>query len=58
MLSLRKLSRQGDPSAYVKVMETLHRFGHTLYGRTADGLAAYLKECNAFEDPDSAKLKF
>ena len=58
LLSLRKLSRQGNPSAYIKVMETLHRFGQTLYGRTADNLQDYLNACNAFEDPDDAKLRF
>ena len=58
LLALRKLSRQGDPSAYIKVMDTLHRFGHTLYGRTFEDLLAYLQKCNAFEDPDEAKLKF
>lgn len=58
LLSLRKLSRKGDPIAYIKVMETLHRFGQTLYGRTADNLFEYLNACNAFEDPDDAKLKF
>lgn len=58
LLSLRKLSRQRDPSAYIKVMETLHRFGHTLGGRTFDNLLAYLQKCNAFEDPDDAKLRF
>lgn len=58
LLSLRKLSRQGDPSAYIKVMETLHHFGYTLGGHTFDTLLAYLRTCNAFEDPDDAKLRF
>ncbi len=58
LLSLRKLSRQGDPSAYIKVMETLHRFAQTLYGRTADNLLEYLQECNAFKDPEEARLRF
>ena len=58
LLSLRKLSRQGDPMAYIKVMETLHRFGQTLYGRTSDELLVYLQACNAFAEPDVAKLRF
>lgn len=58
LLSLRKLSRQGDPSAYIKVMEKLQRFGLTLYGRPFDNLWSYLKSCNAFEEPDRAKLMF
>ena len=58
LLSLRKLSRQGDPAAYIKVMETLHRFGQTLCGRTTDDLLKYLTACNAFKEPDEAKLRF
>ena len=58
LLSLRKLSRQGDPATYIKVMEKMHHFGQTLYGRSFDDLLSYLKSCNAFEDPDNAKLKF
>ena len=58
LLSLRKLSRQGDPSAYIKVMETLHRFGQTLCGRTTDDLLRYLTACNAFKEPDEGKLRF
>ena len=58
LLSLRKLSRQGDPLAYIKVMETMHRFGSTFYSRTFDGMLMYLKSCNAFEEPENAKLKF
>ena len=58
LLSLRKMSRQGEPLAYIKVMETLHRFGQTLYGRTTDNLLSYLTDCNAFKEPDEAKLRF
>ena len=58
LLSLRKMSRQSDPSPYIKVMETLHRFSHTLYGHTPDDLLDYLKACNAFEDSEKAKLLF
>lgn len=58
LLSLRKLSRQGDPSTYIKVMETLHRFSQTLYGRPFENLLDYLQKCNAFEEPDNAKLSF
>ena len=58
LLSLRKLSRQGDPSAYIKVMETLHRFGQTLCGRTTDNLLRYLTVCNAFKKPEEGKLRF
>ena len=31
---------------------------YTLGGHTFDTLLAYLRTCNAFEDPDDAKLRF
>lgn len=58
LLSLRKLSRQKDPSAYLKVMDTLHRFTATLYGRSTDDMLLYLHKCNAFSEPDEQRLKF
>jgi hypothetical protein len=39
-------------------METLHRFGQTLCGRTTDDLLRYLAACNAFKEPEEAKLRF
>lgn len=58
LLSLRKLSRQGNPDAYIRVMNRLHGFSYKLYGLDFDGMEAYLQRCNAFEDPQMAKLKF
>lgn len=58
LLSLRKLSRQSVPDAYIKTMVTLHQFSSTLYGRDFQELLNYLTQCNAFEDPNMAKLKF
>lgn len=58
LLSLRKLSRQSVPDAYIKTMVSLHHFSSTLYGRDFQELLNYLTQCNAFEDPDVEKLKF
>ena len=58
LLSLRKLSRNGDPNTFIKVMENFHQFGHTLYGRTFQEITDYLYFCNAFASPDEGKLKF
>lgn len=58
LLSLRRLSRQSVPDAYIKSMTTLHHFSSTLYGRDFRNLLEYLTQCNAFEDPNISKLKF
>jgi len=58
ILSLRRLSRQGDPSVFIKVMERLHRFGQSLYGRRPEELLKYLTDNDAFKEPDQGKLRF
>ncbi|MCM1140917.1 MAG: Fic family protein, partial [Muribaculum sp.] len=57
ILSLRKLTRHKDPSAYINVMTKLHKFSDNLYGTEFTELKEYLKECNAYEDPANAKLQ-
>jgi hypothetical protein len=37
-------------------MEKLHKFSDNLYGNDFNDLNTYLHECNAYEDPQSAKL--
>lgn len=58
LLSLRKLSRSGEPSSFIKVMETLYHFSGTLYGRSFQEITDYLYSCNAFATPEDKKLKF
>jgi hypothetical protein len=56
ILSLRKLSRDKDPSVLIRVMERLQMFSDNLYGDDFDELNEYLKKCNAFEEPERGKL--
>lgn len=58
ILSLRKLSRSKEPNTYIRVMEKLHKFSDNLYGSDFDDLNNYLMECNAYEEPDKAHLKY
>lgn len=58
LLVLRKLSREGIAAPYIKVMNHLHHFTSTLYGKDFQELLHYLTECNAFETPDRGKLMF
>jgi fido (protein-threonine AMPylation protein) len=56
LLALRRLSRSKEPETYIRVMEKLHKFSDNLYGNDFNDLNAYLRDCNAYEDPQSAKL--
>ena len=56
LLALRKLSRSKEPDTYIRVMEKLHMFSDNLYGNDFSDLNNYLIKCNAFEDPQNAKL--
>lgn len=58
LLALRKSSRQGIVQPYIKVMTRLHHFSSTLYGKDFQEMSDYLTLCNAFEEPDEAKLRF
>jgi hypothetical protein len=57
ILSLRKLTRHKDPSAYINVMTKLHQFSDNLYGSDFTELKHYLAACNAYEEPSQAKLQ-
>lgn len=58
ILALRKLTRSKEPATYIRVMEKLHKFSDNLYGNDFDELNNYLVECNAYEEPEKAHLKY
>ena len=58
ILALRKLTRLKEPDAYIRVMEKLHKFSENLYGDNFEDLNNYLTECNAYEEPEKAHLKY
>lgn len=57
ILALRGLSRRQDPKPFISVLQKLQTFSSNLWGENFYELDAYLKECNAYEEPDVAKLK-
>lgn len=57
LLSLRKLTRQNDPAPYIRMMQRAWQFSSNIYGESQDAVEAYLKECDAFEEPSEGKLK-
>lgn len=57
MLALRKLTRQQDPSPYVRMLIKAHVFSSTITGDDMNGMEKHLEESNAFKEHDKAKLK-
>ncbi|GAB1417208.1 Fic family protein [Paludibacter sp.] len=58
LLSLRRLSRNNDPSVYIRVMEKLQLFSFHIVGNDFDEAFRFLKESDAFEEPESGRLRF
>lgn len=59
LLSLRKFSRQKDPSAFTRMLEKAQRFSETVKGENMDSMQTHLELCNAFKESDEGyKLKF
>jgi Fic family protein len=55
--ALRRLTRQQDPSAYLKMLQRAQEFSATLYAGTLEELELLLESSNAFKEHDEAKLK-
>jgi len=54
--ALRRLTRQRDPSAYIRMLSRAHEFSATIVGEELDQMQAILEACNAFEEHTEAKL--
>ncbi|HPF01457.1 MAG TPA: Fic family protein [Bacteroidales bacterium] len=57
MIALRRLSRQQDPSAYIRMMQRAWTFSATISGDQIDRMEKHLEASNAFKEHDKAKLK-
>lgn len=57
ILTLRKLSRENDPVPYLRMLDKAQKFSRTIVG-SMDFMQDHLEKCNAFKEPDEAKLKF
>jgi len=55
--ALRRLTRQRDPVAYVRMMLRAHEFSATIIGDDMDAMEKHLEASNAFKEHDKAKLK-
>ena len=52
--ALRRLSRDDDPSVYIKALRVLHDYTHQIDWDTHDTAEVDLRSTNAFEETDAA----
>jgi Fic family protein len=57
ILALRKLTRQEEPGAFVRMLSRIHEYSTTITGSNMDDMQIILEETNAFREHDDAKLK-
>ena len=54
---LRRLTRQNDPLVYIKMLERVQAFSHTLVGNDMEIMEATFEASNAFKESDEGVLK-
>ncbi|MCC6691353.1 MAG: Fic family protein, partial [Bacteroidia bacterium] len=57
MGALRKLTRQSDPTPYIKMLQRTHEFSATIFDENMNAMEKHLKECDAFKEHNEGKLK-
>ncbi|MBK8567061.1 MAG: Fic family protein [Saprospiraceae bacterium] len=57
MVALRRLTRQHDPAAYLRMLQRAHEFSATIIGEDMDSMKILLEKSNAFKAHDEATLK-
>ena len=55
--ALRKLTRNQDPTVYIRMLQRAHEFSHTLESQKIERLEKQLTVSNAFKEHDEARLK-
>ncbi len=56
--SLRRLTRRGDPSVFIRAISRAREFSANLTGDDFNKTKDYLEKCNAFKDGDENILRF
>jgi hypothetical protein len=54
--ALRKLTRQKDPSAFMRMMNRAWEFSETIFGEDFHKIENHLQASNAFREPENGKL--
>ena len=57
MLTLRRLTRQGDAEPYIRMLSKAHKFSATIFGDNMEEVHAKLEHSNAFLLPEEGQLK-
>lgn len=57
MGALRRLTRQHDPDAYLRMLQRAHEFSATVVGDDLDAMKNHLEKSNAFKVHDQARLR-
>ncbi|WP_264558456.1 Fic family protein [Flavobacterium sp. N2270] len=55
--ALRRLTRNGDPAVYIRMLQRAQEFSSTLVATEMEALENQLTKSNAFKEHDEAKLK-
>jgi Fic family protein len=55
--ALRRLTRNNDPSVYIKMLQRAQEFSATLIANDMEALEKHFTQCNAFKEHDNAILK-
>jgi Fic family protein len=58
MLALKRLTRQSDATAYIRMMLRAWEFSAYIVGEDMDEMQKYLEQSNAFKESDEAQLTF
>lgn len=56
--ALRRLTRNGDPTVYIKMLQRAQKFSSQLDASNMENLQLQLERANAFKESDEAVLKF
>jgi hypothetical protein len=56
LLSLRKLTRQQDPTAYINMLQRIHLFSSSIVGDDMSVMQKHLEASNAFKEHEHARL--
>lgn len=56
--SLRRLTRRGDPSVFIRAISRVREFSATITGDDFETTKSYLEKCNAFKEGEDYILRF
>ena len=57
ILTLRKLTRQREPEAFIRMLMKIHEFSAKVIGDNMEEMQRFLQESNAFLEPEDGHLK-